>query len=382
MKIRYIFSSPEGDIPAEKAELDMPFRVSPWENHPFLSVRDYFDAIRHIVGRNNCEILLYIVNEEMGIDLKSDEIQEILIRSEKHGALYHLASVQILSKQGEFKFSLSVALSENSRAQLSREFGILRSLHDSFKFSYLPRVFVFEEMAYQAEKGTEKFSILLAEWFEDCHEWHISEGEDHLERVRIWDLKRGHRFATELESFQIFKQASKILALYYDAHSFKQIYPWHHAAGDFVIGTKGKQVSVRLTTARDYSPIKVFLFEENVNPITALVYFFLHLSIRMRLDKLDGVGNPVLAGPFSIKAVTEGYFEALRRKEETDKSLLGDLDGHLSLLRSFTPREILRLYGPLLDMYSYEDPEDFHTIEFGLENHISLVHKALKEFRL
>ena len=381
MQIKYSFSSPDGEIPVGKTERDLPFKISPWEEHPFLTVGEYFDVLSRIITRNEGDQgLLYAINEKMGTNLKRDEISEILIRSEKHGALYHIASLHVFSKRGPFTFSMSSALSENGRDLLFKEFEILTSLEGLFHLPYLPRPFMFDEMEYQAPEGRSLLAVLLAEWFEDFHEWHLSVGKDMRPRVCIWDVNWGHRFATEREAFEIIKQASKILTLYYNVHTFEQIYPWHHAAGDFIVGSRRGTILVKLTTARGYRPLPLFLAEEDVDPITAVVYFFLDMCIKMRLDKLDGVGSPLLAGDFFVKAATDGFMEAIRTKEEMGSFGIIPLDELLSLLRSFTPKELLKLYDLLIVMYSEEDAADFRIIKSGLEGHISLVHKALQEY--
>ncbi|MFH1241967.1 MAG: hypothetical protein V1689_06335 [Pseudomonadota bacterium] len=46
MIVSYLFSSPEGDIPASAHELGRPFLMEPSKPHPSLTLRDYFEAIK------------------------------------------------------------------------------------------------------------------------------------------------------------------------------------------------------------------------------------------------------------------------------------------------------------------------------------------------
>ena len=46
MIIEYLFSSPEGDISLAPEDLARPFLITPSEHHPFLTLGDYFEAIR------------------------------------------------------------------------------------------------------------------------------------------------------------------------------------------------------------------------------------------------------------------------------------------------------------------------------------------------
>jgi hypothetical protein len=76
-----------------------------------------------------------------------------------------------------------------------------------------------------------------------------------------------------------------------------QIFPWHHAAGDFVIRVDGEKTSVKMITVRDYVPMAGIETEPDSEQaiLDALVIFFIHLSVRMRLDRLDGVNEVVWA---------------------------------------------------------------------------------------
>ena len=202
------------------------------------------------------------------------------------------------------------------------------------------------------------------------------------QRVCIWDLKNGHWFATREEGFEMFRQASRILTLYYDTQDFSQIYPWHHAAGDFVVKSKDRVIEVKLASARKYKPVMAFMSKEAVNPMVSLVYFFLDLTMRMRLDKLDGVGEAVWADGFSVNATTTGFFDGLLIMESEGRYNLGNIGDLLSLLKGFSDDELRKLYDSLLDLYRYRNPADLAVIRANLDNHISRLHRVVQRFRL
>jgi hypothetical protein len=225
--------------------------------------------------------------------------------------------------------------------------------------------------------------MVLADWFEDYHEWHLSiDKESGKQRVCIWDLKNGHGFASEEESHEIFRKAAGILTLYYDTRNFSQIYPWHHAAGDFIVKRTNGIIDVKLTTARRYESFMGFFSGENVDPVIALIYFFLNLTVRMRLDRLDGLGDTVWAGNFSVEASTRGFFEALRIMEAEGRYYLGKVDDLLSLLKSFSPEEIEKLLHSLLEMYRKDEPGDFSIIQSNLKGHVNRLYRVVQNFRL
>ena len=49
MIVKYLASGPEGDIPLGTDELTLPFRLTPSENHPFLTLGHYLKAINDLV---------------------------------------------------------------------------------------------------------------------------------------------------------------------------------------------------------------------------------------------------------------------------------------------------------------------------------------------
>lgn len=392
MEIKYLFSSPEGDISLEPVEdpvfggedLARPFLLTPSEPHPFLTLGDYFESLKEFILKDHGESLVCVLRELLNREIDLGNIRKMLIRSEKHGVLYHLASVEILIDDKRIKLSVSTAVSETGKAWLKDEYEMLISLNASLKLPYLPNVYFKGEVAAPAgKKRTETLAMFLGEWFEDYHEWHLSMDEnDGKQKICIWDLRQGHRYASEKESYEIFRQASRILTLYYDTLSYKQIYPWHHAAGDFIVRTRNTKIDVRLTTARKYQSIMDYFSEETVNPMIAVVYFFLNLTVRMRLDKLDGVGKTVWAGDFCVNAITEGFFDAIKVMEAEGGYPLGRAEDLCSLLKSFGEEEIQNLFNPLHNWYQEGDPADFSVIQANLRSHVNLLCHALQDFRL
>ena len=114
----------------------------------------------------------------------------------------------------------------------------------------------------------------------------------------------------------------------------------------------------------------------------AVIYFFLHMTLRMRLDKLDGVGEAVWAGDFCVEATTTGFFDALRLMEHQDSYRLGKVSDLLALLKAYTREELGRLFYSVLDYYTQEDPVDFSVIKTHLKSHVNQFYRVLQGFRL
>ncbi|PXF59676.1 MAG: hypothetical protein C4B58_02300 [Deltaproteobacteria bacterium] len=383
MLIKYLFSAPKGDIPVGADDLQRPFLISAGERHPFLTLGNYFEAIKDFILMDHGRPLTTVLGEHLRSDIGPDSISEILIRTEKHGALYHLASVEIFCGGQSLKMCVSTAVSENGKAWLKHELGLLKFLNLKLALPYLPVPYFEGDVKVRSDYGNESMSMFLTEWFENYYEWHISTDEKGGKQgVCVWDLKNEHWFASNEQGFEIFRQASKILTLYYDIRDFDQIYPWHHAAGDFIVRSKDGIIDVKLTTARKYEPIMLFSSKDTIDPVVALTYFFLNLSIRMRLDRLDGVGVRGWAGGFSVDALIQGFFEGLLIMEAEGGYGLGQVRDLLSLFKGFDQEELAGLFYPLLDMYAKEDPGDFSVIQANLGSHTKELYEAIQSFSL
>lgn len=383
MMVLYLFSSPEGDISLEANDLSRPFLLTPEKSHPHLTLGDYFDAMKAYVLEDQGELLKRALKDRWRKDWCLDDVEKIKIRSEKHGILYHLASVEVFLKEIRVKFTLSTAVSKAGIECLVREHDILDRLNRTFQLPFLPEIYGISEMACPMDQGTtEKLVMLSAQWFEDYHEWHlVLDPVDGEQKIRIWDLKRGHRYASSSEAFLIIEECSKVLALYYDYKGFSRIGAWHHAAGDFIVNIQGDgSLNVRLTTVRKYEPLMASFREEDVNPMIAMIYFFLDITLKMRLDRLDGVGEMVRMDDFAVTAAIKGFFEGLHEREKMEEGVSGVLVAELlSLLKSFDRPELERIFEPLMNHYATQDS---HGMAFThMDDHIRFLHQALQDFR-
>ena len=384
MIVQYLFSSPEGDIPLEQANLSKPFLITPGKAHPFLTLGDYFNVLEACVLKNRGEFLERALKDKCHKDWRLENVEKIKIRSEKHGILYHLASVEVFIKEIRVKFTLSTALSRSGIECLVREHDILEHLNRTFGFPFLPEIYGIQEMACVTGQGTtEKMVMLSAQWFEDYHEWHLSmDPADGSRKIKIWDLKTGHRYASYTEAFRIIEECSKILALYYDYEDFCRIGAWHHTAGDFIVNIQGDgRLNVRLTTVRKYEPLMAGFSEKNVNPIIAMVYFFLDTTIHMRLDRLDGVGETAWLDDFAVPAAITGFFKGLYERETIGKGASGvQAARFLSLLQSFDRPELERVLEPLMEHYANQDSVGTAFMSAHMGDHISVLRQALQDF--
>ena len=360
--ITYLVSSPFGDVPADADKMHLPLECDPLKT-PY---GKYFGSIEEFLRQGEFDSLLNAVSKKTGREISLDEISEILIRAEKHGLLYHPASIELIMGNERVKFGLNVAVSDTGRKWLHKEISSLRELHGKYSLPYLPEIY------FSGESNSMVF--LLEDWFEGYHEFHISRDEEGNHGMQLWKFGGGYISLSDKQASEIYRQASKILTLYYDFENFNYIYPWHHAAGDFIAKLENDGVDIRLTTARSYEPLLGFQGDE-INPLFALFYFFLHLSLHMRLDKIDGVGEVSWADDFSVDATIQGFFEALKEKDNFEK----DPERHkefISLLKSFTLDELKASYNPLLNFY--EGTKDLPVIGDHLDSHAEKLYAVIQ----
>jgi hypothetical protein len=360
--ITYLVASPSGDIPVETDKLDFPLETDERKT-PY---RTYFQSIEAFLTQGAFKPFLHAASQKVGREISPDERIGILIRAEKHGLLYHPASIEVIAGHEKAKFGLNVAVSDTGKAWLQEEVSVLQHLFSTYHLPYLPEIYFSGEL--------NSMFFVLESWFEGYHEFHITLDEEGKQRLQLWEFGTGYLNLTVEQSFEIYKQAAKILTCYYDFENFNYIYPWHHAAGDFIVKVADKKTDVRLTTARRYNPLLDFQ-QDSTEPIFALFYFFLHLSLQMRLDKSEGVGDVVWAEDFSIDAAILGFLEALRQKPYF-KNSPGRLEEFTDLLRSFSVEELKTSFHPLMDLYSGK--KDLPVIEMNLGRHAETLHAAIQ----
>jgi hypothetical protein len=365
MRVQYLFSSYEGDVPLDEKTLNRAFLLNPFEAHPFLTLRDYFQSIERFFLDN---------------PLSQDRLDEMLIRSEKHGTLYHVASVEIASRGIRRKFGVSTAFSEPRKKLLLHEYETMKYLNQHFSYEYLPKVYLASETLCSNPEGNETVVMSVSDWLEGYHEWHLMADQEGKQGILVWDMEKGNRTATSEEGHAIFREASRILTLYYDPKTYRQIYPWHHAAGDFVVKNAGGAIQVKLTTTRNYLPLISFPKKADTNRVTALVAFLLNMTVQMRLDRIGGVGEPVWAQEGFVSPCLEGFFGALQTMKAEGRLDLGEGPDLLTLLKRFSLEELQSLYSPLMESYREEKPEDFQVIQKNLDSHVVTLWKALQGF--
>jgi hypothetical protein len=343
---------------------------------------DYFCAVRSFLENNRFDILTSALSQYLNRDIKPENIETISIFLEKHGEFYHPARIEANVNGNIAPFVLNVAVSHAGTESIQREYKILQKLNSNFPSSFLPKVY---GKGIADTKKNFTFSMFLGEWFEGFKEFHLSKTpSDERIRINVWDTEKGNFFLTDEQTVELYRQAASILTCYYNIETFEQIYPWHHAAGDFVIKLSNDKVNTRLVTTRQYAP----MFETNEMEdrdkgptliLEALLVFFLNLTIRMRLDRLDGVGENVWSDDVAVEGTLQGFFQGLALKSSVDllqDSVVNCMRKHLL---SCSQSDLLDLSQAMVNAYNPRAPE-VPVIKQNLQHHVLILYQSINNW--
>jgi hypothetical protein len=324
---------------------------------PEFTYKTYFAELEAFVGREDFSALrraLVARGREGGLA----GAEGVVLRAEKHGALYHPASVTVRFPDDAVKLCVNVAATPVAVACLEEEAENLSGLRQRFSPEFLPCPHAFAQ--------SDGMAFLLEDWFCGFHEFH----QDGAGRVRLWDFDAGERLLSDEEAVTLYGEAARILTRYFDAPSGASIAPWHHAAGDFVARVGDGEVAARCITVRGYGAHRDFTEAGPMAERLAVLSFFTNMTMRMRLDRVDGVGRLVLAEAAVASAAVAGFAKALGEREDIEDGGLGILD----FLGSFSGEELAEAGVQLLDPCP---PEEKALLSAAWPEHAAVLVEAL-----
>ncbi len=344
-----------------------------------ISHGEYFEAVSRFLTENDCKDLMAALGREKAGVTEAADLSMIHIHMEKHGQFYHPARIAVEARGKVQFFVVNVAVSRIGRQMLAGEFQCLKHLWETFPAGYVPRVYATGQVEMPAS-GT--ISMFLGEWFDGFHEFHITAGPPGKQAMAVWD-PAGPYHLTAQQITSLYQQAAFILTYYYNPATGEQIYPWHHAAGDFVLKNVGGKPVLRLITVRQYAAMLELEPDDSAGLWNGLLIFFLNLSLRMRLDRLDGVGDLVWAADSALTGTVRGFLEGLAAKplpaaENASESLVTNWRAYFS---AYSGEELFAVCDAIIASWSagaLETP----LVRRNLAAHITVLIKAMNETRL
>ncbi|MBF0412693.1 MAG: hypothetical protein HQK70_08280 [Desulfamplus sp.] len=382
-------------------------KKSPLWNLPLLGkdaggilLHEYFQLAEKFISSNNYYLLQQGLQSNLKKGCKVEDIIQIDIHLEKHGAFYHPAKIEVgMRIETPICFVLNTAVSAHGLALINNEYNILKSLNEIDDDFFVPKVFGVETMTCRGMQ----ISFLLGTWFDGYKEFHWTgisnsdapnscEIDNTIPSVlHLWNSDGTVIPVSPPYYFEIYEKASEILTHFYDIHTFKHISPWHHAAGDFVVrpttdidsnikdfahsnkGLDGNEQSfdVKLITVRGYSPIVEAESSEiddddkdnHIEDIyKALLLFFLNLTLRMRIDRIDGTGDRCLIDGDVIPFIFKGFFRSLDNKFKSVDSnqKIAFIEGFKSYLSQFSHENLYQIFLVMTDIIDSCDKDTFH----------------------
>jgi hypothetical protein len=281
----------------------------------FLSIGDYFEAVRSFLEGVGWAA---VVQSLAGWGAVASSAQAFRIFLAKHGEYYHPARVETDIEGKRFCWVVNVAVSAAGKPLLFKEHAILERLNREFPVAYLPEVYGAGEV--DAGSG-QSVALFIGQWFRGFHEFHLTRNTLDAEPVLVlWDAENGHRLLDPGQARTVYHEVARILTHYFSLTTLEGISAWHHAAGDFVIRLRGPRPEVRLITAREYRPL-FRARRETGDPardlqtlLETLLIFLLNLSMRTRLDRLDGTGDMAWCDRAAVEETVAGMLAALAEK--------------------------------------------------------------------
>lgn len=359
----------ETPVPLDRPGIDEPA-------HGSITYGDYLGFVRQVTEERWEELAMA---SRSLFSFPDPSVRQVRIISEKHGSDYHPARIELLSELETVSFVMNVALTERGLARLASEFEVLKRLEENFKRRFLPRAHFMAEVGECAESASaQPVRMFLGEWFDGHHEFHASmESPIAPGGAALWDMDSSPRPIDARQVSEIHRKCAYILSYYYECDTFHEIYPWHHASGDFVASVNPAAINVRLVTARQHAPRIEFDSDSPQNRCDGLMLFLVNLSIRMRLDRLDGTGEIAWAHKQCVQSTVQGCFEALQGKVET-----GEMDPTLFTAfareaAAVSPADLANLVQAVVASYDPDSP-DMPAILSGLAEHTLELFKTLR----
>lgn len=270
---------------------------------------DYFTAAYQFLAHDNLSPTCEALSKLTGKTVAAEDVDGISIYLVKHGAFYHPAKVIVHACDQRFSLALNMAVSSKGQKIIAQEIQSLSRLNTELKTPFWPPVLGFGQ---GEDLNGRLLPMFLAPWLEGYCEFHLTGENPEQRRVIVWDPDKDHFFLTPDQIDECLFQAACILTYAYNPMTFEAIGDWHHAAGDFVIAATDNKIDLRLITVRNYAPII-----DNPEPdveliLDALLVFLVQISLKLRLDRLDGTGRMACHPDTVVHAICRGFFRGLR----------------------------------------------------------------------
>jgi len=340
-----------------------------------ISYGDYLAAVGRFLENDNYRVVKSALAHGSPGTATAEQVSSLAVFLVKHGEFYHPARVVIETGAGESAFVVNGAVSDVGRAHIEGEFKWLAGLYEQFDTPLVPRVFHLGEV--ETANG-DVIPMFSAEWFDGFCEFHLTdEAPGNRSNLVVWENDESTYFLTPEQAMDMYGKVAFILTTAYNFYTFEHISAWHHAAGDFVVKPlDDKRVDLRLITVRSYTPLIDNPEPDPADLIEGLLLYLIKLSIRNRLDRLDGTGDLGWAGDDALKGTIEGFFRGLSVMAAKMDLPADFQDQFKNVLRCYPPDALQTLFSAFVDKIPATSPEHGFLQE-RIPAHAALFHSIL-----
>ncbi len=339
-----------------------------------LTYGDYFTAVQDYLSSDNLSAVRLAAAKFVGESVALEDIDHISIYLIKYGAFYH-PSYGVATVNGlPMPFVINVAVSQSGREVIDREFQCLELLTTQLDPAYWPRVVC---SGHGEDLHGRQVPIFLGQWFEGFYEFHLSGNSPEGHMVTVWDTEHGHRLLDPDQVQACMQQAACILAYAYNPLTFEAIRQWHHAAGDFVMAVDGTNIDLRLITVRQYAPVIDQPEPDVASMLEALLLVIVETSLKLRMDRLDGVGQMACYHEEVVPPICRGFFQGLKMGAPI-RGLPEDFDVTVKEYAALHDVDQLKSMAMAYVAKATFSPGERDLIESILDGHIAALAKAFR----
>lgn len=362
--------------PVDKDALKRPLPTGLTRDAPPMDYAQYFSALREALQHNALKPLRRSVEALTGKPFPAERIRCVRIDSVKHGALYNVAKITVRLDGQDHVLAMNSAMHPQRQEALQQEWHTLQFLARTPVAPFVPQALYMDRGYWRDASGEARpIGFFLAPWFEGYHEWHMEKGPDGCApTVRVWDDSPEGTVLTQSRTAQLMEQAAYLLTLALDRKDFLQIYPWHHAAGDFVVAVDEAKVDVRLISARNRMVLMPPGSQDHER-LSAVAAFLFTLSFRLRVDRDRGTGDLVWASAPCLDAVLRGFFRGWTDGAPDDEPLAAQ--EILTTFQSFDAED-WEAVGLVLQDDLVVDAEEAPLVSKRLGEHARDLHEAFR----
>jgi hypothetical protein len=335
---------------------------------------DYFKAVQVFLEQDDGICLQHAIDRLFENAPTLRDIDRIAIHLIKHGEFYHPGRIDICLNGVVLSFLVNVALSKSGMVTAENEFELLNRLKQTGCGLFLPEVIDLKKN--RLASGLDVW-IFSAQWLDGFHEWHISRNpDDGNQGIVVWNATNENQWLSRNQTDLLYRKIAEILTCFYQPDTGDQIFPWHHAAGDFIIRIKEDRVDVRLVTIRQYGSMLDLEIDRPEDVFLSVMLFLCNLSIRTRLDRVDGTGDYIWADSAGVRATVAGFMDGLMKKEPFRNFSKSPAACFLDYAHTMTHDDVHQLCTAVVNAYNPKAPE-MAIIHDGLPAHSESLYQVL-----